>query len=442
MINRAILALTINLCIFFGSSPAGEVVIVTSFPKEIFETYKQAFEAAHPGVTVVVRSRSTSASVAYIQETQKNPDSDLIWASATDAFAVLKEKDLLAPHVLPEAIAARIPEKIGAYPIHDPDGMFFGFALSGYGMMWNTRYAQAYQLKAPTEWIDLTDASYHGHLSMSSPSRSGTTHLMVESILQGYGWEKGWAVMMNLCGNMATITERSFGVPQGVNIGEFGFGLVIDFFALSAIASGFPIDFVYPSITPIMPAGIGLIKGGPNPENARAFIHFLLGDAGQKRLFDPQLSRLPVIPDLYRDAPKGFPNPFQMAQSDAVFDLDISEARYGLINALFDQAITFRLPALKAAWGAIYKAEAEIQNAASRGKDVAKAETLVKEARTLATSMPITEDHANDPAFNGQFKTESTQAQAQHETAWDALTKANYERARRLAMQAIDAIQK
>lgn len=441
MAKQWIWALLLSLWLFSDPVSAREVVIVTSFPKEIFETYKQAFEAAHPGVTVVVKSRSTSASVAYIQETQKNPDSDLIWASATDAFSVLKEKDLLVSHVLPKDIAARIPEKIGAYPIHDPDGLFFGFALSGYGIMWNTRYAQAYGLKAPKEWIDLTQAGYHGHLSMSAPSRSGTTHLMVESILQGYGWEKGWAVMMNLCGNMTTITERSFGVPQGVNTGEFGFGLVIDFFALSAIASGFPVNFVYPSVTPIMPAGIGLIKGGPNPENARAFIHFLLSEAGQKHLFEPQLSRLPVIPDLYRDAPKGFPNPFQMAQSDAVFDLDISEARYGLVNALFDQAITFRLPALKAAWGAIYKAEAAIEKAASGGKNPAKAETLVKEARALVSSVPIAEDQANDPAFNGQFKTESTQAQTRYETEWDALTKTNYDTARKLAMQAIDMIQ-
>ncbi|MBT4501072.1 MAG: ABC transporter substrate-binding protein, partial [Gemmatimonadetes bacterium] len=45
--------------------------------------------------------------------------------------------ELLAAHELPEEVAARIPETIGPYPIHDPDGYFFGFALSGYGMMWN-----------------------------------------------------------------------------------------------------------------------------------------------------------------------------------------------------------------------------------------------------------------------------------------------------------------
>ena len=434
--RRMLLVLLIYLTVF-TSATAGDVVVVTSFPKELFETYKKAFETKHPNVTVVVKSKSTSASVAYIRETKANPDADLIWVSATDAFAVLKENGLLARHTLPAGLADRIPETIGPYPVHDPDGMYFGFALSGYGMMWNKRYMQAYRLKPPAEWTDLTDPAYHGHLSMSAPSRSGTTHLMVESILQGAGWDRGWHILMNLCGNMATITERSFGVPQGVNNGEFGIGLVIDFFALSAMASGFPVDFAYPSETPIMPAGIGMIKNGPNPENARAFIHFLLSETGQMLLFEPQISRLPVLPGLYAQAPEGFPNPFQMAASGATFNIGISEQRYGLINSLFDQVITFRLQNLKDAWGAIYRAETAIQKA--NGEDVTRAKALIAQARLLVNSVPVTEAQANDPAFNGHFKKESTETQARYETEWDAFTKTNYTRAKQLATRAMDA---
>ena len=42
----------------------------------------------------------------------------------------------------------------------------------------------------------------------------------------------------------------------------------------------------------VVPAGIGLLKGGPNPEMAKAFICFLLSEVGQKLLFEPQISRL------------------------------------------------------------------------------------------------------------------------------------------------------
>ncbi len=417
---------------------AGEIVIVTSLPKDLFETYTKAFESRYPGTKVVVKSKKTSAAVAYIRETASRPDSDILWASAVDAFAVLKQEGFLAPHTLPQEVAQHIPASIGPYPIHDPDGMYFGCALSGYGMMWNTLYLQAYKLKAPKEWTDLTDPAYHGHLAMSAPSRSGTTHLTVEAILQGYGWDEGWEILLNMGGNMAVITERSFGVPQGVINGEFGLGIVIDFFGLSAIASGLPVDFVYPSITPIVPANIGLIKGGPNPGDAKRFIHFLLSEEGQRLLFDPKISRLPVIPELYAQAPKGFPNPFRMQNPDMTFDIDLSQRRYGLINALFDHVVTYRLKSLKDAWKTIYEAEAAIQKRKSRGEDVAQATALLAEARTLVSRVPIREERANDPAFNLDFSRETAGLQAKYETEWDAAAKTNYARAKRLATQAMD----
>ena len=102
-------------------------------------------------------------------------------------------------------------------------------------MMWNTRYLKANNLPSPKEWIDMADPIYFGHTGMSAPSRSGTTHLTVETLLQGDGFNAGWAKMKNIAANFKTVTARSFGVPDGVNSGDFGVGIVIDFFGLSSI---------------------------------------------------------------------------------------------------------------------------------------------------------------------------------------------------------------
>jgi phosphoglycerate transport regulatory protein PgtC len=420
---------------------ANEVIVVTSFPKELFEAYKKAFETKYPGITVVVKSKETTAAVTYIRETASKPDSDIIWASAVDAFAVLKKEKLLASYILPNNIAKRIPKNIGVYPIHDADSNYFGFALSGYGIMWNKLYLQAHKLDTPAEWTDLTKPSYYGHLAISSPSRSGTTHLTVESILQAYGWKKGWEIIMNMCGNMASITERSFGVPQGVINGEFGIGVVIDFFGLSAIASGSPVDFVYPSVTPIVPANVALIKGGPNPESGKKFINFLLSEEGQLLLFDPKISRLPVIPELYAKAPKGFTNPFKMKVSKGTFNALLSQNRYGLINSLFDQVVTFRLKELKEAWQAIYKTEEAIGKNRAKGKTVSSDSLkLLNDARALVNTVPINEQKANDPVFNKNFSDTATTTQAKYETEWDTGAKANYAKAKKLATQALAAL--
>ena len=58
-------------------------------------------------------------------------------------------------------------------------------------------------------------------------------------------------------------------------------------FGLSAKASGFPVEFVYPKLTAIVPANVGIIANAKNPKAAEAFVEFLLSDEGQQILLDP-----------------------------------------------------------------------------------------------------------------------------------------------------------
>jgi ABC-type Fe3+ transport system substrate-binding protein len=433
-IRALVLALSVGVLGPGTAWAANELVVVTSFPKELFEGYKKAFEAATPGVRMVVKQQQTNQGVTYLRETRARPDADVFWVSSVDAFLTLKQDGLLDRVTLPRELVARIPARVGDFPLHDPDGHYFGFAVSGYGLMWNTRYLAAKKLAAPKEWVDLTDPRYHGHLVMSAPSRSGTTHLTVETILQAYGWAKGWEILLAAGGNMGTITERSFGAPEAVISGQYGVGVVIDFFGLSAIASGQPVDFGYPTLTAVVPASVARVKGGPNPENAVKFIAYLLSDEGQTLLMTPAIARLPVVPALYARAPQGYPNPFQLKLGGVKFDAARSSARVALVNALFDQVITFRLAELKAAWGAIHQAAGAIAEAKAAGKPVERAEALVREARALASAVPLEERRA-DKALNADFRSKA-EVKGKLESEWDAFAKASYAKARALAADA------
>lgn len=438
--RRAIWLLALTLTLAPGGVPepvdaqTKEVVVLTSFPKELFEAYRQAFEAKTPGVKVVVKQQQTNAAVTYLRETRARPEADIFWVSAVDAFQTLKADGLLDKVSLPRELLARIPPRIGSFPLHDPDGYYVGFAVSGYGLMWNTRYLALHKLPAPREWTDLADPRYHGHLIVSAPSRSGTTHLTVEVILQAYGWDRGWALLTQMGGNMGSITERSFGVPEAVISGQYGIGVVIDFFGLSAIASGHPVDFAYPALTSVVPASVGVVKGGPNPANARAFVEFLLGDEGQRRLFAPEIGRLPVVPTLYDRAPKGYPNPFTMKLGGVAFDDKLSSSRRNLVNALFDQVITFRHAELKAAWGAIHAAEAQLARAraAAAGKNVDAVAGQLAEARRLASAVPLDGKGAADKDVNEAFRSKAD-VKSRMETEWDSFARSNYLKARELA---------
>jgi len=425
------------LLFFFLTVPtlfAKDVVIVTSFPKELFETYKKSFEAKNSGISVVINSKQTNEGVTYLRETKAKPDADIFWLSAPDAFQTLESDGLLEKYAPPKEIMSRIPAKIGNFPIHDPDGNYFGFAISGYGLMWNKNYLKAHKLPVPKEWTDLTNPKYFNHLVISAPSRSGTTHLTVETILQAYGWEKGWALLLNAGGNMGSITDRSFGVPEAVISGQYGIGVVIDFFGLSAIASGQPVEFAYPSLTSVVPASVGIVKGGPNPQEAKAFVNYLLSEAGQMVLFSPEIARLPVIPELYTKAPKDYPNPFKKKLGGVNFNDTLSSGRRDVVNSLYDHVITFRHKELRDAWHSIYKAEDALAKSKSAG--VAQGKNLVAEARNLAAQVPINDKKASDKEITGAFKSKSG-VKAQLETAWENFARANYARAKELADKAV-----
>ena len=219
--------------------------------------------------------------------------------------------------------------------------------------MWNERYAKANKLPEPKDWQDLAKPVYFDHVSIAAPSRSGTTHLTIETILQGEGWEKGWRTIKEMAGNFRPVTERSFGVPEAVNSGQVGVGIVIDFFAFSAQASGFPVKFVYPTVTTIVPANVGIVANAPNKAAAEAFVEFLLSPAGQEVLLEPSIRRLPVNPAVYAKAPARLSQPLQGSVASAADDQlrrrQVSEKRTAVVDTLFDQLITFQLDGLKAA---------------------------------------------------------------------------------------------
>ena len=415
------------------AAQAGTVTVLTSFPKELTTAYQKAFEAKNPGIKIEILNKNTVAGIAYVRELPAGQRPDIMWASAPDAFEVLARNQLL--QAAPETKNPAAPATIGNYPLNDPDGLYYGQALAGYGIMWNTRYLSANKLPAPKEWKDLTKPEYFGHVAISSPSRSGT--MTVETILQGEGWDKGWTQLLEMMGNAAAVTDPSFAVPDGVNNGHYGIGIVIDFFGLAGKYSGFPVDFVYPSMTSVVPANIALIAGGKNPDEAKKFMAFSMSTEGQQLLFDPKISRLPILPYSQLKAPAGYPDPQEVAKRAKVqFDANLSEARYQVVTSLFDQMVTFRLKELQGATKAIQDAEKAL-----KAKPNARGSDLVKQARALAYTPLVGAENVKNEQFLELFRksrrdVEVSKQLSGQEQLWANKARENYARAQQLATEA------
>lgn len=365
------------------------VQLITSFPPSFFEPFRNAFRNRHPDIAVEVVQRKTTAALADIHA-RKRPDADLFWASAPDAFELLKRAGLLAP-LRPRATGA--PETIAGYPVNDRDGHYLGFAISGYGLVYSPSYLAARGLPVPRNWSDLAAPVYAGHIGLTSPARSGTTHLMVEALLQSLGWDSGWALWSAIGGNLATITARSFGVTAGVARNRFGIGISIDFLTETGSAEGESTRFVLPEETLFAPASIARLATSPNPKEAELFVDFVLSLEGQKLLRAPQIGRLAVSPAAYGpdETPPHLSDTAGLF-SNARFDAALSAGRYELVNLIFDEWITFRRAEHAKLWRTLQVLEAALLSHSDEA-----AARLLTQARAALSRPPVSAAEMSQP---------------------------------------------
>ena len=413
---RSLTCLLFAFIVFFQplrGLAADVVLVVSPFPKEILSAYKKAFDEQSADYRVEFVNFPATNAISYVRGRSPGLRPDVFWGSSPDTFRAMHRLDLLQS--LDKLGNSRIPALVGKLAIDDPQGFYRGQALTGYGIMWNKRYFEARGLPSPAEWSDLAKPEYFGHVVMSSASRSSTTHVIVESILQGLGWEEGWSLILQIAGNCAVITERSFDVPNSITRGRFGVGPVVDFLALSGKYTGFPVDFTYARPSVITPASIGLIKGARTSEGGKAFIAFALSEAGQRLLLRPEISRLPVLPSVYdaKERPLDFPDLMDIARSYLpTYAPDVSDVRYQMVGALFDQLVTFRHRDLVAVSKTIHELTVRVQEHPD-----AEVGELLARARGRVFRVPVAED---DPLLtNKPLKTrEQVAVIAEREVVW------------------------
>ncbi len=369
-----------------------KLAIITSFPPEFYQPFINVFTELHPLIQISILNKKTTAALAEIQRGNQRKF-DLFWSSSTDAFEVLQQTGRL----LQSGFHLQHPSlKINGLNLQNHDGYFYSFALSGVGYMWNNRFLKENQLPPPTGWLSLSDQVYYGQVAMSTPSRSGTTHLIVESILQKMGWQQGWAYLIKASGNFNTITARSFSVPEGIVNGRFGIGLVIDFLAQRQKTLHREIQFEYGKPVVLIPAGIALLNGAENIASAEQFLAFVLSPPGQKILLSPAIGRLPVLKNIYRTEESQIPRLLKYINGNKIqaYDSELSRNRYHLVNQLFDQLITYRLPERRKIWKKLIELQKE------PGVEKTLKTKLAQEITTLLCALPVTAEESVDTNLN------------------------------------------
>lgn len=411
-----------------GATP---VVVLTSYPEEVFSRFETAFEADNPDLDLQVVWRMPHDALPYLQGPER-ARVDVYWAAAYRNFRQLAAAGAFVPVAVDRAV---VPGRVGPLRLSDPDSGFEAVELAGFGLVSNPAYLAARSLPLPREWSDLALPAFEGHVLLPVPSRVGFAPNLVDGLLQGHGWREGWSLVLSIAANARLSGTGATFLTDEIRAGRAGVAATIDFFAKQAIANGAPLAFRYPSTGGISFAHAAQLGGGPNPDGAARFVRFLVSPRGQALLGDPDVRKLPVRPDAYA---AGAPfDPFRDPQAAPLrYDPDLGMRRAALVSALFDLLVTRRHEALRDAWRAVRLA----REAAMREGDVVALQR-VDDAERLLAELPGDAGRGDDGALAALFDARRRDPSAEARTAalereWAALLDDNLAR----AMREIDAV--
>jgi iron(III) transport system substrate-binding protein len=311
-------------------------------------------------VNITVVSAGTPVAYGRIREWAGRPEADVFWGGEPALFDDLAERKLLAPLELPEVALREIPAAIGApKPIllKDPKSFWVGCCLTPYGVVWHPKLMKRIGMEAGLkDWDDLLDCRLKGQIAQATPDRSSSNHATVEVILQKEGQQKGWVWLQRLGGNTGIFVARSRDVPTVVAKGEFAVGFAVPaYMAFEDLLDGNDLKYLTPPAGFVTPEPLAVIAGTRNPRAARAFIQYILSEDGQKTVM--ARGEYAITPKLKMEGPKGSPMD-RMAEFAGtrsffekplrnIYDDNVAQARYGLVNDTFRKLILERHNDLK-----------------------------------------------------------------------------------------------
>jgi iron(III) transport system substrate-binding protein len=277
LMNRRTFAAGAAASVAASASPAraqaigGKLVLYTSQPDRDAQQTVSGFRAVHPNVEVeIFRSGTTEVMAKLAAEIAGGqPRPDLLLIADAVSMELLKADNRLERH------ETKLVEGLNR-AAYDPDFTYFGTKLITTGIIYN----KAAKLQ-PTSWADLTKPELKGQISMASPLYSGAAAIKLGAVAARP--DLGWRFVEGLKANEASAVRGNGAVLRAVATGEKPYGIIVDFMAYNAKAQGSPVEFVFPKegVTAVTEP-VAILRTAQNKPAARAFVDYLLSDAGQR----------------------------------------------------------------------------------------------------------------------------------------------------------------
>ncbi|MEO6742162.1 MAG: extracellular solute-binding protein [Chthoniobacteraceae bacterium] len=292
-------------------------------------------------------------------------------------------------------IGKPIPPIVGGERYFDEGGQWMGTTLGAFGIASNRDQLARLGLSPPHTWSDLADPRYFRAIALANPTQSSASGKAFEMLIQqqmnltdaergtkdaantAEGWARGMRLIQRISANARYFTDSSAKIALDIDAGEAAAGMTIDFYGRFQSETVRRADGSS-RVTYVDAAGgtsygvdpIGLLRGAPHPELARAFIEFVMSD-GQKlwgfRAGAPggprrhSLRRLPLLPELYSEAHRALRTDPDVLPYEAAKDFAYDSKRTGPLFTTISFIIRVMCidphRELTAAWGALCEAK-------------------------------------------------------------------------------------
>lgn len=304
-----VLAITLLTLVLVGGAAlaqTGSLAIWSAASEEEAQALVAEFKKLYPGIAVDLIRAGSGELLTRMQAEAPRPGGDIILGIAKESLDAVY--DLLEPYKA--ANHDEIPENL-----RDSADVprYYGYSMPLQAFMVNT------DLLAPEDypktWKDLVDPKYKGEIILANPALSGSAYAQLFMMYELYGFDFCVEV-----GKNAIFTASSTMVPEAVARGEYAIGVTGEGNIALAINDGAPVIAIYPEDgTGARFDGSGILKGGPNPENAKLFMDFLTSLDAYRIIVETRQRRV-----VHPDAPG--PGPLPPLSEVVLIDYDDAKA--------------------------------------------------------------------------------------------------------------------
>jgi iron(III) transport system substrate-binding protein len=267
------------ILVALGASAQGTLTVYCSIIDEQCRAGVAAFERA-TGIKVTMVRRGTGETYAQIRAEASNPRGDVWWGGPGDPHLQAGEEGLLEEYKSPKLAelhpwAVRLAE-LSKYRTA-------GTYLGALGVGYNTEVLKKKNIPEPKCWADLLDARFRDEVQIADPNSSGTAYVMLATIVQLMGEDKGFAYLKALHRNVNQYTKSGIAPVKATASGETGVGIAFLHDMVTMRVAGAPVRTMAPCEgTGYEIGAVSLIKGRKNSEAARTFFDWALSAEAQR----------------------------------------------------------------------------------------------------------------------------------------------------------------